>query len=88
VILLTSSAGNRAAARSSPQGQTPLIDCIVVNPAATDADTAVPNEPTATFDVAVGAAAQAQSARLREFFPQLSRLEHDIYQRLLDRLAC
>jgi hypothetical protein len=59
-----------------------------VNTATTDAGTVATNEPTTTFDAAVGAAAQARSARLREFFPQLSRLEDDIYQRLLDRLAC
>jgi hypothetical protein len=42
---------------------------------------------TASFDSAVGTALQQQTARLREFYPQVLLAEDDTYRRLLDRLA-
>jgi hypothetical protein len=39
-----------------------------------------------TFDVAVGTAAQQQNARLREFYPHVTKVEDDTYRRLMARL--
>lgn len=87
VIRVTSHARRRAAAWPSPQPKPPLIEYIGVTSLHTDRATDACAEAATTFDCAVGTAAQEQSARLREFFPQLSRLEDDIYRGLLERLA-